>query len=92
VVAASFARIHRRNLIAQGIVPMLFVDDADRERVRVGDRWQVAGVRAAVVSGGEELAAHVENGEPIRLRLELSGAERNTLAAGGLLRQLHDQA
>ena len=92
VVAASFARIHRRNLIAQGIVPMLFVDDADRGRVRVGDRWQVDGVRAAVLSGGEELAAHVEDGEPIRLRLELSAAERKTLAAGGLLRQLREQA
>ena len=92
VVAASFARIHRRNLIAQGIVPLLFDDDADRERVRVGDRWQVDGVRAAVLSGSEELAAHVEDREPIRLRLELSAAERKTLAAGGLLRQVREHA
>jgi hypothetical protein len=67
---------------------MLLTDDADRERIRIGDRWQVDGVRAAVVSGGEDLAASVEDGEPIRLRLELSAAERQTLAAGGLLRQL----
>jgi aconitate hydratase len=92
VVAASFARIHRRNLIAQGIVPMLFVDDADCGRVRVGDQWRVDGVREAVLSGGEELTADVEDGEPIRLRLELSVAERKTLAAGGLLRQLRNQA
>jgi aconitate hydratase len=92
VVAASFARIHRRNLIAQGIVPMLFVDDAERGRVGVGDRWQVDGVREAVLSGGEELTAHVDDGEQVRLRLELSAGERNTLAAGGLLRQLLGQA
>jgi aconitate hydratase len=92
VVAASFARIHRRNLIAQGIVPMLFVDDAERGRIGVGDRWQVDGVREAVLSGGEELTAQVEGGEPVRLRLELSAAERETLAAGGLLRQLRGQA
>ena len=91
VIAASFARIHRRNLIAQGIVPLLFVDDADRSRVHVGDRWQVDGVRAAVVSNGEELNAQIEGGEQIRLRLELSAAERRTLAAGGLLRQLRDE-
>jgi aconitate hydratase len=92
VVAASFARIHRRNLIAQGIVPMLFINDADRGRVGVGDRWQIDEVRASVLSGGEELVADVEGGEPIRLRLELSAAERKTLAAGGLLRQLREQA
>ena len=70
---------------------MLFVDDAERGRVRVGDRWQVDGVREAVLSGSEQLAADVEEGEPIRLRLELSAAERKTLAAGGLLRQLREE-
>jgi redox-regulated HSP33 family molecular chaperone len=52
----------------------------------------VDGVREAVLSGGEELTAHVDDGEQVRLRLELSAGERNTLAAGGLLRQLLGQA
>ena len=87
VVAASFARIHRRNLIVQGIVPLLFGDDADRERVSVGDRWHINGVADAVGSGAEELNADVEHGEPIALRLLLTREERDILAAGGLLRQ-----
>jgi aconitate hydratase len=86
-VAASFARIHRRNLIVQGIVPLLFGDDADRERVSVGDRWHINGVADAVGSGAEELNADVEHGEPIALRLLLTREEREILAAGGLLRQ-----
>ena len=90
VVAASFARIHRRNLIAQGIVPLLFADDSDRGRVEVGGRWRIDGVRTAVVTGGEELTAHVEEGPEISLRLTLSAGERATLAAGGLLRQVRD--
>jgi aconitate hydratase len=90
VVAAGFARIHRRNLIAQGIVPLLFSGDADRGQVDVGDRWRIDGVRDAVVSGGAELTAHVEGDEPVRLRLLLSPAEREILAAGGLLRQVRD--
>ena len=36
VFAKSFARIHRRNLIAQGILPLTFADDADYERAEVG--------------------------------------------------------
>ena len=38
VVAKSFARIHRTNLIAQGIVPLTFADEADYDRVRAGRR------------------------------------------------------
>src|SRR5690348_6961758 len=36
VIAKSFARIHRRNLIAQGIVALTFVDDRDHDRAEPG--------------------------------------------------------
>src|SRR5207247_2526364 len=39
VIAKSFARIHRRNLIAQGIVPLLFKDEADYEKAELGQTW-----------------------------------------------------
>jgi aconitate hydratase len=92
VVAAGFARIHRRNLIVQGIVPLLFADAADRERVSVGDRWHIAGVADGLASGTEELTAEVEHGEPIALRLLLTPQERDILAAGGLLRRTREGA
>jgi aconitate hydratase len=74
VVAKSFARIHRANLISQGILPLLFADEADYERVNEGDEWRVEGVRER-----NELRAG-----DIRLRVELSGREREILLAGGL--------
>ena len=52
IVAKSFARIHRRNLICQGILPLLFADEEDYERVNQGDAWKIEGVRE-VVEGGE---------------------------------------
>jgi aconitate hydratase len=91
VVAASFARIHRRNLLAQGIAPLLFADDADRDRVAVGDRWRIDGLREAVTSGLEELTADVDGRDPVPLRLVLSREERAILAAGGLLRHVGDR-
>src|SRR5205085_1356398 len=41
VVAKSFARIHRSNLIAQGVVPFVFADEADYERSELGQEWEI---------------------------------------------------
>jgi aconitate hydratase len=79
VAAKSFARIHRSNLIAQGIPPLTFADEADYDRVRAGDEWRIPGVRAAVEAGATALAG------PVPLELRLTRREREILGAGGLL-------
>jgi aconitate hydratase len=47
VFAKSFARIHRRNLIAQGILP-LGLDESGYNLARRGDTWEMRGIRAAL--------------------------------------------
>lgn len=84
VVAKSFARIHRSNLIAQCIPPLTFVDEADYERAGQGDEWTIEGVAGAVRRGEEEVVATVADGE-IRLGLPLTQRERRVLLAGGLV-------
>jgi aconitate hydratase len=79
VVAKSFARIHRSNLIAQGILPLTFADEADFDRVDEGDEWRIPGIRAAVETGATELQG------PVRLELRLTAREREILLAGGLI-------
>ena len=79
VVAKSFARIHRTNLIAQGILPLTFADEADYEQVEQGDEWLIQDVRSTVESGGTTLHA------PVPLEARLSGREREILLAGGLI-------
>ena len=79
VVAKSFARIHRTNLIAQGIPPLTFAEESDYEGVRQGDEWRIAGVRAAVETGETTLLSTV----PLELRL--TAREREILLAGGLV-------
>ncbi|MCD2187385.1 aconitate hydratase [Actinomycetospora soli] len=90
VIAASFARIHRANLIAQGIVPLEFVDAADLERAATDQTWTVEGLRDAVESGAEELTASTDVGE-LRLRLRLAPRERATLLAGGTIARLRGE-
>ena len=84
VVAKSFARIHRSNLIAQGIPPLVFVNEADSERAEQGQEWRIDGVAEAVRAGRTELVAKTPAG-PIRLEARLTERERNILVAGGLV-------
>jgi aconitate hydratase len=88
VIARSFARIHRQNLIAQGVLPLMFADAADYERTHQGDRWQISDVRAALITGATQLAATTAGGTTITLTMHLQGRERAVLLAGGLLAYL----
>lgn len=87
VVAKSFARIHRRNLIAQGIVPLVFADESDYARINQGDSWRIEGLRAALEAGEPLVAQSGADGE-IRLDARLLPREREVLLAGGLLKYL----
>jgi aconitate hydratase len=79
VVAKSFARIHRANLIAQGILPLALVDEADYEHVEIGQDWSIP-----VDVGRSECDAETPLG-PVKLELRLTAREREILRAGGLI-------
>jgi aconitate hydratase len=79
VVAKSFARIHRTNLIAQGILPLVLTDEDDYDRVEVGQRWVVA-----VDLEQDRWEAETRHG-PVLLEPRLTARERKILRAGGLV-------
>ncbi|MBW3574271.1 MAG: aconitate hydratase [Actinobacteria bacterium] len=58
VVARSFARIHRQNLVNFGVLPLTFTDPADYDLIDAGDELHIAEV-AERVAAGEPLT--VEN-------------------------------
>ena len=88
VVAKSFARIHRNNLIAQGIPPLLFVEEEDYEHVSRGDEWRIEGIREAISSEKTKLTAKTGTGEELALEVRLLPSERRTLLAGGTVKNL----
>jgi aconitate hydratase len=90
VLAKSFARIHRRNLIAQGILPLSFEDDRDYEAARLGQTWEIVNARAALERDDRELEVAIEAGRVIRVRANLSARERRVLLSGGLLRHIRN--
>src|SRR5215213_5144956 len=90
VVAKSFSRIHRRNLISQGILPLLFRNEDDYERINQGDAWKIEGVREVVEGGGTGLVVKGDAGGGIKLEARLLPREREILLAGGMLKYLRE--
>jgi aconitate hydratase len=89
VFAKSFARIHRRNLVAQGILALTFKDDADYERAEVGECWTLPKVREELESGADEITVRIEDsGDELTLTHDLAPKERQILLCGGLLELL----
>jgi aconitate hydratase len=91
VIAKSFARIHRRNLISQGILPLRFKDESDYEKLEQGQKWELPDLRGHLESGDKEIPARTD-GTEITLLAEYSQRERDILLAGGILRQLRQEA
>src|SRR5947207_2363839 len=90
VIAKSFARIHRRNLIAQGIVPLLFKEDTDYERAELGQTWHIASLHA-IAAGEDDLEVEIEGGGTFTVTHDFLPREREIVVAGGLIRYLREQ-
>src|SRR5437588_801247 len=90
VFAKSFARIHRRNLLAQGILPLLFKEASDYDRADVGDTWKLPKVREELAEGAEEITVEIEGGETFAVTHDLGPKERDILIEGGLLHWLQE--
>jgi predicted aconitate hydratase len=90
VIAKSFARIHRRNLIAQGIVPLIFKDAGDYDKAELGQTWRIAGLRS-IAEGADDLRCEIEGDGEITLTHDLLPREREIVVAGGLIRYLKQE-
>src|SRR3989338_5336518 len=83
-IAKSFARIHRSNLINFGIVPLLFSDPSDYEKLKLGDRLRFPDLRKQIEAGKDEVTAEC-NGREIKLKLRVTDRERKCILEGGYL-------
>ena len=86
IIAKSIERIHRANLINFGIVPFVFVNPKDYDKVAAGAAVELKGLREAVAGDGT-LTATI-NGKSVALKTTLSPREKSLILAGGLLASL----
>lgn len=94
VAAKSFARIHAANLVNAGILPMVFEDPDDYDKIEQGDKISISDiheglktdevimkvVRSAGLDGTMMVVAEIP------MRLELAERQKEMLLAGGLLK------
>ena len=85
VITKSFARIHAANLINAGIVPMVFKNPADYDKITQFDELELPSVRKAVENGETVTLKNVTTGESYEVIPQLSGRSKDIILAGGLL-------
>ena len=93
VVTKSFARIHVANLINAGIIPLVFKNEADYDKIGVNDELELNGIRKAIAEGADEfMLTDKTTGESIPVKLDFSQRQRDMLLAGGLLNYTKNNA
>lgn len=84
VITKSFARIHKNNLINNGILPMVFENEADYNKISLGDDLMIDNAREQVNTGRIVLKNKTKN-EEYPLLIEVSERQKEMLQAGGLI-------
>src|SRR5438067_634138 len=72
VSATSFARSHRRNLVAQGIVALTFADESDYDKAEVGQTWKFPNLREELENGSDTITARIEEDGELKLNHDFS--------------------
>ncbi|GAA0860620.1 aconitate hydratase [Clostridium nitritogenes] len=87
VIAKSFARIHKANLINNGIVPLEFINEDDYEDIELMNEIIINDIKDALVKG-EVKAINVTKESEYKLKADLTEKEREVIKAGGRLNYL----
>lgn len=86
VIAKSFARIHRANLINFGIAPLIFDDPSDYDRIFKDDMLEVGNIKKLMLEGKSRFKSRiVTRDKGFMVKVDLTERERGILIAGGLL-------
>ncbi|MHA2405138.1 MAG: aconitate hydratase [Candidatus Hermodarchaeia archaeon] len=84
VLAKSFARIHKANLINFGILPLEFTNPNDYDCIELGSRIHMENILKEVNGNSRTLEIEIDS-ENIYTALSLSQRMRDILIVGGLL-------
>jgi aconitate hydratase len=88
VIAKSFARIHRDNLINSGILPLTFVDEQDYNKLSIYDEIIIENAVAQVNAGEIITLKNLTKGYEFKCKLTLTDRQKTFILAGGVLNSL----
>lgn len=90
VIAKSIARIHKGNLVNHGVIPMLFENPDDYDRIDLLDELEIDNLLDQI-PGREVYVKDVTKGFEFKVKLDLSDNEVEVVLSGGQLRYLKKQ-
>jgi aconitate hydratase len=88
VIAESFERIHRSNLVGMGVLPLEFIDGQNRESLGLTgfESFSLEGVPAAVESCGQSPVRVTADGKAFHARVRIdTPVEADYYRHGGIL-------
>jgi len=88
VIARSFARIHRANLINFGMLPMTLETEEELQEIHPGDHLIIEGIVRLLNDGAPLPVLNTTQGRTFEVRVDLDSREKDILVAGGLLQFL----
>ena len=87
ILAKSFARIHRDNLLNYAVLPLTFVQESDYDTLHPEHCLEMQHLRQLLVDGARLIPVHNRTTQTtIQTSLDISPRQRQILLAGGLLR------
>lgn len=90
VIAKSIARIHKGNLINHGVVPMLFKDPADYDKIDLLDELEIHNLLDGI-EAKEVTVTNNTKGFSFQAVIDMSENQKEVILAGGQLRLLKKQ-
>ncbi|MCL2797474.1 MAG: aconitate hydratase, partial [Firmicutes bacterium] len=85
VLAKSFARIHRDNLLNNGILPLVFENESDYDKFSQGDEIELCYPRAEIKAGNRITVKNKTKGLAVTVILDLSPRLKDIVLNGGVL-------
>lgn len=92
VIAKSFARIHRSNLINFGILPLRFTKVEDYGNIEQGNRLLISDIKETLASGSIFEVKNLTTGLTFEVNTDLNTREKELILIGGLLPYTKAQA
>ena len=92
ILAKSYARIHRSNLINFGILPLVFESSDEYLRIEQGDQLRITNLRIGLQEGGLLRIENLTQQRPFEVFHGLNSREKEILLAGGLLNYTRNHA
>ena len=86
VLAKSFARIHKANLVNFGIIPLTFSNPDDYREIELGDILLLRGIGSRLEDSDGMEAVNNRTGKSVAVRWDLEARARKIILCGGLLR------